>query len=289
MADDLDERPGGLTPGPKICFIGFGELARAWSRDLETADVGELRAFVRRKPTVTDADTNGSLGAVRLCYSLKTALQGADVVIAAVPGLANLDAALACSSEIGPEVLYVDVSSAAPQRKVDAAAAVDRSGARYVDVAVMGSAASAGISVPVMASGPGAMAWAQAFTPFGARVTVLPGGVGDAARLKLLRSVYLKGRDALLLELLVAVARYGVEDVVLQSMPNQSAAESFEGLVARTMKALDAHAPRRAEELVDASVVLKAVGVDPIMTLAAAERLRRFVDDRADVAHWLGQ
>jgi 3-hydroxyisobutyrate dehydrogenase-like beta-hydroxyacid dehydrogenase len=110
----------------------------------------------------------------------------------------------------------------------------------------------------------------------GGQVKVLPGPVGDAARVKLLRSVFMKGRDALIVETLLGARRYGIEAEVLDSIPQQSATEDFPAMVARVLRALDSHAPRRAQELNAVSALLREASVSPLMTDAAARRLEAY-------------
>jgi hypothetical protein len=86
----------------------------------------------------------------------------------------------------------------------------------------------------------------------------------------------MKGRDALIVEMMEGARRYGLEKAVIQSIPHPSGSESFDALVERVLTALVKHSQRRAAELRDASSLLKNVGVLPTMTDAAAERLDGF-------------
>ncbi len=262
-----------------ISFIGYGELARAWCGCLSSQQVQNLRAFVRRPTSTTPGAQMNSLvtaGTVQLCTDLGESIDGADVVIAAVPGVALVDVASRCAPILGERTIYVDVTSGAPDHKKAAAAAVSESGATYVDAAVMGTVQQYGLQMPIFASGTGAAQWEALFSGFGARITVLPGPAGDAARLKLVRSVYMKGRDALIVEMMVAAHRYGVEQEVIASIPPQAGAEAFDALVARVLTGLEKHSLRRADELAAAAEVLKQVGVHPTMTEAAAAQFRAF-------------
>ncbi len=270
---------------PVIGFLGYGELARTWCTALHAHKVTNLRAFVRRHPAQTLLDLSPDAlpnGAVLLSASLQETVVGADFVVAAFPAAAIVDMAAQCAPLLDPRAVYVDVASGSPERKQEAAALIAAGGAAYVDAAVMGSVLKHGLTVPILASGTGAVTWAQAFSGFGARIRVLPGPAGDAALLKLLRSVYMKGRDALIVELILAARAHGVEDEVIASMPPQSGSETFQVLVHRVLTALDNHALRRADELEAASVALRQVDVTPMMTDAAEKRLRHYGNSATD-------
>jgi 3-hydroxyisobutyrate dehydrogenase-like beta-hydroxyacid dehydrogenase len=206
---------------------------------------------------------------------LGATLAGADVVVSAVPGAAILGMAEACAPLLEPGAVYVEVASSAPERKQHASSLVALRSENYVDAAVMGTVLNMGLTVPILASGPGAARWARMFAPFGVDITVLSGPVGDAARVKLLRSVYMKGRDALVVEMVEAARRYGLEEQVIKTVPG-SPSETSSQMVERVLQALERHGTRRADELQDVSDILQQVDVLPRMTTAAEATLRAY-------------
>jgi 3-hydroxyisobutyrate dehydrogenase-like beta-hydroxyacid dehydrogenase len=132
--------------------------------------------------------------------------------------------------------------------------------------------------VPMLASGPHAAQWADFARPRGMHVTVIDGPPGRASLIKLLRSVYMKGRDALVLETLVAARRYGVERELLPTIAGPGEEVAFAELAERVLCSLSLHAGRRANELLGSAALLRAVGLEPALTSAAAERLRWLAD-----------
>ena len=89
----------------------------------------------------------------------------------------------------------------------------------------------------------------------------LDGPPGRASLVKLLRSVYMKGRDALILEMLVAARRHGVEDAVLQSIGGPGEQVPFPDLASRVVRSLALYADRRSAELAAAAELLADVNV----------------------------
>ncbi len=107
------------------------------------------------------------------------------------------------------------------------------------------------------------------------RLEVLGPEVGAAAAIKMLRSVVIKGLEALLLERLLGAERYGGGERVLASV-----GESFPGLdwarLAHYLLGRTAlHAARRGHEMDEVAATLAGLGVEPLMVRAAAKRLRR--------------
>jgi RraA family protein len=116
------------------------------------------------------------------------------------------------------------------------------------------------------------------FTALGANVENIGGRPGDASARKLLRSVFMKGLGALIVEAVEAGRAAGAESWVRA----QIAAElvggdaSVDRLLLGTLK----HAARRGVETTAAADLVSGLGVRPVMARAAAEVHR----ERADVS-----
>jgi 3-hydroxyisobutyrate dehydrogenase-like beta-hydroxyacid dehydrogenase len=233
-----------------IAFLGSGELAGVLCEAL--AKSHEVHMWSRRA---------GSIEIV----------SGAELVISAVPGSASAEVFEQALPLLSRDTLFVDLTAAAPDVK-EAAAARHR---LYADGAVLGTVATSGAAVPIAVAGEGAERFRDLVSPAGLNVSVLDGPPGSAARLKLLRSVYMKGRDALVLEMMLAARKLGVEDDVARSIAGPGEQVPFTELSERVLRALAVHAGRRADELESAAALLRELGVEPLLTDAGADRLRR--------------
>jgi 3-hydroxyisobutyrate dehydrogenase-like beta-hydroxyacid dehydrogenase len=216
----------------------------------------------------------GADAAAGVVSDLAAAVSGADVVLGCVPSRAAADVARACLPHLAAGSLYADPAPAAPAVKRALAGEMAARRVDYVDLALVGTVVASGLELPMLAAGPGAERWALAGAELGMRVTPIEGAAGRATAIKLIRSVYMKGRDALVLEMLVAARRHGVEDEVIRSIAGPGERVAFDALADRVMGALSVHAGRRADELAEAAHELAAVGVEPLVTLAAQARLR---------------
>jgi 3-hydroxyisobutyrate dehydrogenase-like beta-hydroxyacid dehydrogenase len=259
-----------------FAFIGFGELGSSLAEGLGRS-ANFVRAYTpeRSQPTAAAA-LEGRLrraGAQR-SPSLQEAVVGATAVLSVVPANASRDVAERCASLLDQSAYYVDLTAAPVGDKELAAALVAQVGALYVDAAVLGTVAMSGFEVPIVASGLGAPGWKALVDPEGLVVEVIDAPAGHATLLKLLRSVYMKGRDALIVEMMLAARRYGLEDRVAASIQGPGEAVSFPALAERVLCALAVHADRRADELLASSEVVRAAGIDPVITRAGSEVLR---------------
>jgi 3-hydroxyisobutyrate dehydrogenase len=84
----------------------------------------------------------------------------------------------------------------------------------------------------------------------------------------------MKGRDALIVETLLAARRYGLEEHVAASIQGPGERVSFSALSDRVLRSLALHATRRADELQASSEVVLAAGVSPLLASAGVQVLR---------------
>jgi 3-hydroxyisobutyrate dehydrogenase-like beta-hydroxyacid dehydrogenase len=259
-----------------IAFVGFGELATAWVLGLrERTDVG-VRVYARQPSDDIGRERLAAAGAsgIDLAADLASAVTGADVVLGCVPESAASEVAQACLHHLQPGAVYVDVAPADPAAKRETAARMAGRGILYADVALLGTVVLSGLELPMLAAGPGAERWAQIGSQLGMHVTLVAGDAGTATTIKLIRSVYMKGRDALILEMLIAARRHGVEREVIESIAGPGERVSFPALADRVLGALSVHAGRRADELAASARQLRAVDLEPLVTEAGERRLR---------------
>lgn len=268
-----------------MCFLGFGDLAVSWASALRGRDWVTVSAYLpadsasRRHPAWDDRVMRAGVSPVD---DLAAAVDGADILIAAVPARVSPAVASACFPYMGGSGLYVDPSPAAPNIKSEICQAASEQGVSYVDLALLGTVTMSGLEVPLLAAGPRADSFVELGRRLGMQITKVSDQAGDATRVKLVRSVYMKGRDALIVELLIAANLIGAERVLVDSIsaaPGEKV--SFAELVDRVLPALAKHAGRRADELNDAGAVLRELGLDPIMVEAAERRLRWMADRTA--------
>ena len=177
-----------------------------------------------------------------------------------------LDAAVRVAGELGRDTLYADLNTSSPQLKRELAEVLP---VPFADVALIGVVPSFGLATPALASGAGAERFAELFRPLGMPVEVVGSRPGDAAGLKLLRSVFMKGMAAAAIESLEAAKAAGVEDRVHADI----AAVIGEPLLERLLSGSRLHAARRTDEMRAAAAYLEELGVQPRVAAAAAELL----------------
>jgi 3-hydroxyisobutyrate dehydrogenase-like beta-hydroxyacid dehydrogenase len=260
-----------------FAFIGFGELGVVFAERLVREASNAITVYVPQRDDAAAraavASRLGRAGATR-SETLADAIAAADVVLSVVPARVSLQVAQEAAPLLRAGAYFVDFAPAAPADKQAASALVAERGARYVDVGVLGTVSTSGYEVPLVLSGDGAAGFGELAAAEGLEVDVLDAPAGHATLLKLLRSVYLKGRDALIVEMMLAARRYGLEERVAESVRGPGETVPFPALADRVLRALAVHADRRADELLACSEVVAAAGVDPLGSSAASAVLR---------------
>jgi len=265
----------------KIALIGFGEAAEAFlegwrseglplaitAYDNKTdAGVEEIRtakwADYRRADVGGMATMGAALGAADIVFSLVTADQA-------------LNAARKATAHIEAGAIYFDCNSCAPATKREAAARIERGGGRYVDVAVMAPVRPGLHRTPLLVCGPHADAANETLAGLGMNATAVSDDVGGASSAKMIRSVIMKGLEALVLECLLAGERAGVTDTVLASLDQTYPGFDWQKRSHYMLERMARHGTRRAAELEEVASTLRDLGIVPTMTTAAADWQRR--------------
>ncbi|WAC23561.1 DUF1932 domain-containing protein [Blastomonas sp. SL216] len=252
-------------------FIGFGEAGQAFA-------LPGARAFDRKTDSLGERDAMLSAYAaagVQGEDDVATALAEAEVVLCLVTADQAVVAAGAYASMLRPGTLWLDMNSVAPASKAEAATMVEAAGGRYADVAVMAPVLPQRRAVPLLVSGPHASAAADALEALDfTRISIAGDAIGQASAIKMIRSVMVKGLEALSAECALAASRAGVLDAVTASLDaswkEQGWAERFDYNLDRMM----AHGLRRAAEMEEVAATLADLDIDPLMTRGTIARQR---------------
>ena len=90
--------------------------------------------------------------------------------------------------------------------------------------------------------------------------------VGAAAALKMIRSVMIKGIEALTAECFLAAQRAGIVEEVAASLKNNYPALDWPKVIDYNLERMASHGIRRADEMEQVAVTLTELGIAPLMT-----------------------
>jgi 3-hydroxyisobutyrate dehydrogenase-like beta-hydroxyacid dehydrogenase len=261
---------------PAISFIGFGEAGQAIAAGLQEAGVvGQMTAWDILFPRREGEKLVQAAAAidVRLAGSAADAVREADLVIAAVTAASSVEAAKSVKSHLASEPFFLDINSVSPGRKQETAKLLGDT-ARFVDVAVLAPIYPARHQTPMLLAGPHAETVAPMLAALGMRASIAGPEIGAAAAIKMVRSVMIKGIEALTVECFLAAARAGVIDEVAASMKNNYPGLDWAKVVPYNLERMASHGERRAAEMEEVADTLRELGVEPLMAGATVKRQR---------------
>jgi len=262
---------------PKVAFIGMGEAGSAivtgWgvgSRpmrvfDIKTADPATADAMTARyaelglTPAATPAEAVGD----------------ADLVLCVVTADRAFEAAEAAAPHLAEGAFWCDLNSCAPSSKRRSAELVEAAGGRYVDVAVLAPVHPLLNMVPLLLAGPHAHDVAPILEALPMAPRVVEGEVGAASSIKMIRSVMVKGMEALTAECLLAARAAGVTDAVLSSLMKSHPGPDWPRQSAYNLERALTHGARRAAEMDEVAKTLADLGLPNQMASATADWQRR--------------
>jgi 3-hydroxyisobutyrate dehydrogenase-like beta-hydroxyacid dehydrogenase len=260
---------------PTISFIGFGEAGQAIAAGLREAGVGPMSAWDILFPQHEGEKLRHAAEAagVRRASSAADAVRDADMIVSAVTAASSVEAAQSVKAHLAGKPFFLDINSVSPGRKQETARLLGAA-ARYVDVAVLAPIYPARHQTPMLLAGSDADDVVPALAKLGMRVTVAGREIGAAAAIKMVRSVMIKGIEALTLECFLAASRAGVIDEVAASMKNNYPGLDWAKIVPYNLERMASHGERRAAEMEEVADTLRELGVEPLMTAATVKRQR---------------
>ncbi len=208
------------------------------------------------------------------CYdNVGEAAAAGDIVLSTVVAKAAVPVAEAAAGYLKPGQIYADLNSAAPRTKQQVAKVLAASGCDVFDGAILAPVPKHRHKVPILLCGPKVAEAVAKLSALGFNVENGGETIGAASATKMLRSIMIKGVEALFLECVAAASHFGATDRVLDSLqpslPGLDWPERARYLTSRTAL----HGARRAAEMTEAATMLRDIGMEPTMAEAAAKRI----------------
>jgi 3-hydroxyisobutyrate dehydrogenase-like beta-hydroxyacid dehydrogenase len=251
-----------------IAILGIGEAGRALARDLIAAGV-RVRGWDPAPRMIPDG--------MELASGNLAAVSGADIVLSINAASAAVQVAAEAAPALRTNQLYADLNTASPQNKREVAAVVEKTGALFVDGALMDPVPPKGLGTPLYASGSGAELFAAKMSPLGMPVTFLNHEAGSAATYKLLRSILYKGVAAVVMECVEAADAL---DMRAYARAQIMTLLREEAMIDRFVDGSRKHAARRIHEMEAVVEMLNSIGVSAFASRASLEKLKELAEKK---------
>jgi len=250
----------------RIGFIGFGEVGRAFSQAMR-ARGAEVHYYDVAQKDPVDGMT---------FLPLEELVERCDIILSTAATHVAVAVAKTTAPLLTAQKTYADMNSTSAMVKRQIAQIIARSKADFVEGAILSAVGEAGAKASILVAGERAEAFARRMNELGlVNVKYFSPNVGEASQVKMLRSIFSKGVECLLLEMLTAGRRAGIADYLWNDIVDFMTRHSFQGVAENWIKTHPLACERRYHEMTQVLETLEELDVEPIMTRGTTEFLKR--------------
>jgi 3-hydroxyisobutyrate dehydrogenase-like beta-hydroxyacid dehydrogenase len=251
-----------------IAILGLGEAGSHFAHDLSKMGVKIIGFDPNLKHTLPPS--------VFLAKSNREAAEKGDIILSVNLSTVSEEVAIEVLPVLNSSKIYAEMNTSSPQKKQKIYDLLKNSGVQYVDLAIMAPVPPKGILTPFWVSGNGAQAFYDTLKHLNLNIKVLGDEVGEASKLKLLRSIVYKGVAAVICEAVEAGQTFGLEPYIREQIKSIIGHED-DDLIDRFLEGSKTHAQRRMHEMDAVCEMLKNVAIQPFMSQAAYDNLNKFL------------
>ena len=261
---------------PRAGFIGFGEVASIFAgamlaKGASVVAADTLAAQPEGLARLQQRDRSGQVRFVPLAELVTTC----DWILSTVTTRSAEAVARAAAAHLRPGQTYVDLNAASPAVKQHIAGIVGSTGAHFVEGAILSAVGVAGAKARILIGDTSGAAAAQALARLGLNTVFYSAEIGRASAFKLLRSIFSKGMEALLIEFLVAGRRAGIQEDLWREVTELFAQNGFERVAQNWIRTHATAHERRYHEVVQVREQMRELGLDPAMTAGTEKVFQR--------------
>lgn len=257
----------------KLTFIGFGEAGAAIAEGWGNTPPATLAAYdIKTEDPATAAPKHEAYKRLNVAGAdtLAQALEGATCIFSTVTADQAIKVATNAAPLLAPGTLFFDMNSCAPSSKRKSAAIIEEAGGRYVDTAIMAAIYPNMHKTAMLVSGPHAETAMDLMKSFDMSPRLIEGDVGTASTIKMIRSIMVKGMEALVVECVLSAVREGVDEEVLGSLEKNFPGFDWPKRSAYMLERCMVHGVRRAAELREVAKTVDDLGLPNRMATATA-------------------
>ena len=253
---------------PRVGFIGFGEVGSTFAREMR-ARGAEVCCH-----DIVDKDPGEGIRFL----PLRDLVERCDLILSTVGTHVAAEVAERTVPLLTPRNTYADMNSTSASAKRSIAEIIRRSKADFIEGAILSAVGEAGAKAAILVAGERAEEFARRMNELGlVNVRYFSPRIGEASQVKMLRSIFSKGVECLLLEMLIAGRRAGVAEYLWKDIVDFMTKHSFQGIAENWIKTHPGACERRYHEMEQVLETLEELAVEPVMTRGTTEFFKRSV------------
>jgi len=250
----------------RIGFIGFGEVGRAFAHEMRSKGA-EVFYY-----DVMDKKPEPWIGSL----SLSDLIQRCDVILCTASTYVAVDIAQEAVRYLTAGKIYADMNSTSGSVKNRIAEVIEPSKADFIEGAILSAVGETGPKASILVCGKRGEEFSELMNRMGLiNLKYFSPKIGEASQVKMIRSVFSKGIECLLLEMLIAGRRADVAEYLWKDIVDFMTKNSFERVAENWIRTHPVAFKRRYHEMVQVVETLKEMGVEPLMTEGTKDFFRR--------------
>lgn len=251
---------------PRVGFIGFGEVGGTFAREMQTRGAEVFYYDVAdKKPEhwITPLPLN-------------ELVQTCDVILSTVVSHLAVEVARETVKYLDAGKTYADMNSTSASVKKEIAGIIAQSNACFIDGAILGAVGETGARASILVSGAQAEEFCRLMTRLGlVNLRYFSPRIGDSSLVKMIRSIFSKGVECLLLEMLTAARRAGIEEYLWKDIVDFMTNHPFQRVAENWIRTHPVAYERRYHEMIQVIETLEEIRIEPIMTRATRDFFQR--------------
>lgn len=257
---------GEVSMEKRIGFIGFGEVGRAFALEMRSKgaevfyyDVLDKKAEPWIKP-----------------LSLQGLIETCDVILSTASTHRAVEIAEEAAAHLRTGKIYADMNSTSGSVKNRIAKVIEPSQADFIEGAILSAVGETGSKASILVCGKGGEEFSGLMNRLGlVNLKYFSPRIGEASQVKMIRSVFSKGIECLLLEMLIAGRRADVAEYLWKDIVDFMTKNSFERVAENWIRTHPVAFERRYHEMVQVVDTLKEMGIDPVMAQGTKDFFKR--------------
>ncbi len=261
----------------KIGFIGFGEVAAIFTERISQHGCSTLAAYdvLLNEPNGAKIlESRARVAGIEFA-DLRTVVEGSEYILSTVVTHMAVPVAEECAKLLKKGQVYIDLNSTAASVKIKVGGVINSSGADFVEGAVLGAVGATGADTRILLGGKQAEAVGSVLRGVGLRSDMFSEEIGKASMFKMLRSIFSKGMEAMLIELMLAGKCAGLDKELWADIVETMSKTPFEKTAANWVKTHVPACERRFHEMEQVIETMGELGVEPLLTLGTTNLFKR--------------
>ncbi len=243
--------------GQRIGFIGFGEVGKTFAQEIKKNGADLFYYDIADKKPESWISPLSLSGLIERC----------DVILSTASTHVAVEIARESARYLTPGKIYADMNSTSASVKNRIAGIVAPTKAHFVEGAILSAVGETGAKAAILVCGEKAEEFSRLMNDLGLiNVKYFSPKIGEASQVKMIRSVFSKGVECLLLEMLIAGRRAGVAEYLWKDIVDFMTKNPFERVAQNWIRTHPRACERRYHEMVQVVETLKELHLDPLMT-----------------------